>query len=260
MNTCAVCFPILESYQVVERQIKWMNGLKNFESWEVVFVDDGSDPPIVPKTKSEFNLTFITTKDFRTWTQAKAVNIGMDASADSKYVWGFAIDHFISQESVNFINKFNGDKAAFPRKFAILDENGSIQTDHVTLLNYGLQEIHKPHSQYGYQTGAGPGIQLLLRKHWNLLNGYDIIKHDAKYGGDDVDINHRYRDLLVLKGKATRHTNGPHIYVYPNAAWDAKHSFHKLRFPNRCPYCLRNRPTQRCLEQHTVARRHSWNP
>ncbi len=81
-----------------------------------------------------------------------------------------------------------------------------------------------------------------------MLQGYDIIKHDAKYGGDDVDLNHRYRDLLVQTGKATRHTNGPFIYVFPNAAWDAKHLFHKLRFPNRCSVCMNNRPTQRCID------------
>lgn len=227
MNKICVIFPILESYGVVERQILYMNSIGVPDDWEIVFVDDGSDPPIEPVTVPNFNLTLVKTNNFNPWTHAMAVNIGVDNAAPSEFMWGMAIDHFISKENIADVNSFTGDKMVFPRLFATLGPKGEVRRDRETLERYGW--ILKEQAQ-GEGTGAGFGCFVMRRTIWDLLGGYDPTRFPGgRYGGDDVDINHRYGHLCRVEKKCTPHRVGSHMYVYPSARADIMEVFHSLR-------------------------------
>ena len=226
MNKVALIFPVLQSYNVVERQVLYMNRLNLPDNWQVVFVDDGSIPPIDIRSVPFFNMKLVQTHDYRKWTQAKAVNFGVEHSDPSEYIWTLAIDHFISKENIDDVNNFTGDKMVFPRLFATLSDTGEVRTDELTLTKYGWVEKER---MKGKGTGAGYGVFVMRRDLWDMLHGYNMDRFaDGGYGGDDVDISHRYGELC-REGKATRHVVGSHMYVYPSAAYDAMEVFHDLR-------------------------------
>jgi len=226
MNKIALIFPVLQSYEVVERQVKYMNTLDLPITWEMIFVDDGSDPPIDIKTKPIFNLTLVQTHNYNRWTQAKAVNFGVDASQPSEFVWCLGIDHFISKANINDVENFTDNKMVFPRLFATLSKDGIVRTDELSLMRYGWVENEQ---KKGKGTGAGFGVFVMRRTCWDLLHGYNMQRFgEGGYGNDDVDINHRYADLCRA-GKATPHKVGSPMYVYPSAAYDAQEMFHSLR-------------------------------
>jgi len=227
MNKIALIFPVLQSYEVLERQIKYMNSLPLPEDWEVVIVDDGSDPPIKIKTLPSFNYKLVRTYDYNKWTQAKAVNYGVEMSDPSEFMWGLAVDHFISKENIEDIKNFTGDKMVFPRLFATLDKDGKIRTDEETLMRYGWVKKEK---QKGKGTGAGFGCFVMRRTCWDEIGGYDMARFaKGGYGGDDVDISHKYSYLCRVLKKAKPHEVGHLMYVYPSAAYDAMEIFHNLR-------------------------------
>ena len=219
---CSVIFPVLESYEVVRRQIRWMERIFP-KDWEAVIVDDGSMPPIVFCGRTTLNLKIVYSLNFSPWGQAPATNLGASV-AEGDYIWGCAIDHMVSREAVEVLSKFDGDKMVFPRMQAVLDEDGDLCMDPDVLKEYGAEGVE---DRIGKIFGAGFGIFVLKREHWERLGGYHP-RFGGKYGGDDVDINHRYGDL-VKQGLATRHTVGPPMYCYPNPRYDKKAVFHTLR-------------------------------
>ncbi|MHA2163635.1 MAG: hypothetical protein ACXAB9_12690 [Candidatus Thorarchaeota archaeon] len=196
-------------------------------SWfEVILVDDGSDPPISPVTVPTFNFQLVRTNDFRAWTQALAVNFGASYSK-ARYLWCSAIDHFISKEAIEHLSKWEGDKLVHPREFAILNESGEIVTsnDNLDLLiEYGVRPFEVDRK---CKIGNGFGMFVIQRRLWDILGGYSS-NYGVGYGKDDVDISKRYAKLY-MSGIAGRHHVGPHVYVFPNPAGDIKGIFHSLR-------------------------------
>ena len=67
-------------------------------TWEVIIVDDGSNPPV------EFNDMYRTyrTNDTRPWTQPAARNLGVK-KAIGEYVLCLDIDHIVPKETIDFL-------------------------------------------------------------------------------------------------------------------------------------------------------------
>ncbi|MHA2085385.1 MAG: glycosyltransferase [Candidatus Thorarchaeota archaeon] len=206
----------------------YMNRLELPSWFEVILVDDGSDPPINPITVSTFDYKLVKTNDFRPWTQALAINHGVKQSK-ARYIWCSAIDHFISKEAIEHLSKWEGDKLIHPRRFAILDESGEIVTDDLNLLvEYGLRGFELDRK---CKTGSAAGMFVMRRELWDILGGYSD-QYGVGYGGDDVDLGKRYGELYY-SGIANRHEVGPYVYVFPNPAGDVKGIFHSLRVNGR---------------------------
>ena len=114
----------------------------------------------------------------------------------------------------------------FSRSFAILSEDGQLVRDRRALREAGRTE------QNDAAMRAAGGVHqntFAIRRELFLdaMNGgYDeSLCAGGGYGGDDVEFNHRYAQL-VDAGLADRDVLGPEIHVYPDAAENAE--FHGL--------------------------------
>lgn len=219
---CSIIIAVLESYEIVRRQMlyfsRWMH---RYHDWEVIIVDDGSDPAIKICGDYGFRYNILQTNDTRPWTQPCARNIGANF-ARGEYLLMTDIDHILTEESVQALNNFTGDKMHFWREWGILDESGCVSTDLETLKEYGLKEEKVGRAGQHYNTFA------IRKSIFCALGGYDP-KFCGKYGGDDTDFSDRYAKLCYA-GKAQRSImNAAQIYVYPDPSRDVKRVFHGLR-------------------------------
>jgi predicted glycosyltransferase involved in capsule biosynthesis len=250
---CSIIIAVLESYEVVIRQIKHFSKFLTKEpflsSCELIIVDDGSRPTILGNIIKEFsynwkdiycnvssiyrlfwfydmkelfgfNFILSETNDFRPWTQPLARNKGASI-ASGDYLYFTDIDHILTEESILSVINFKGDKMEFSRTWAILDEDGTIIRDRDVLIDYGCKENDLNKTSSHCNTFA------IKKEIFNKLDGYDQ-KFCGKYGGDDVDFNKRYAELHY-KGEIKSSEKGPLIFVYPDPRRDKKKIFHSLR-------------------------------
>lgn len=215
---CSIIYNVLESYEIVRRQILHMSRIVP-KDWEVIIVDDGSDPPIIIKMAAPFDLKVLYTLDGRFWTQGAARNLGA-SRARGEYLFMSDIDHMLSEEAVWAITEFTGTKMVFKRTKAILNGEGKICQDKETLREYGCPEPYLKGEQ-----GAGWNIFAMRRDLFFEIGGYLEV---SGYGIEDVDFSKRTGQTMTKLGLA-RHTVGPAIYLYPNPRRDAKGVFHSLR-------------------------------
>jgi len=220
----SIIIAVLNSHEVVNRQLRHFKGIIP-NNCEVIIIDDGSEPSITFNEKIDYRLKLFATHDERPWSQPCARNRGAEI-AQSEYVLMTDIDHVFSEEAINAVVNFNGDKMVFPRQWAVLSDEGKIIQDPEVLFEYGLDtELYK---QRGLHAGQHANTFAMKKILYDMLGGYKE-SFCGKYGGDDTDFARRYGELHY-KGLAKRHVHGPAIYVYPNPRKDVKGLFHKLRF------------------------------
>ncbi|MHC4292668.1 MAG: glycosyltransferase [Planctomycetota bacterium] len=129
---------ILNSQEIIRRQILYYNSLNLPKDVEVIWVDDGSDPPLdFSSPKIEFNFQTFQTNDYRIWTQPIARNRGA-RRAKGLYTIFTDIDHIIPKELIEIGRDPWFDVIRLQRQAAVLDENGKITQDRKVLKSYGL--------------------------------------------------------------------------------------------------------------------------
>lgn len=234
----SIVIAILNSHQVVKRQIRHFRLMKLPEDVEFIFVDDGSNPPLDFGHMGLRNLTFYYTNDKRPWTQGLARNFGASV-AQGEYLFFTDIDHIITDEAIEAVREFDGDKMVFFRYLGILSKHGVVVQDLPTLFEFGLNLIrHKRHGLGGGYHGNTYAIRKVI---FDEMGGYDP-KHcqsmfhvGGKYMSEERNFNIRYQ-RGVKKGKYGADVTGPPIYVYPLGKFhkDGDHNpwglFHGLSF------------------------------
>jgi predicted glycosyltransferase involved in capsule biosynthesis len=210
---------VLESYEVVRRQLLHLGRILT-PACELVLVDDGSEPSLeaicdsVPKP---FAFTLHVTRDRRPWTQPRARNIGATLARADKLLF-FDIDHIVTTDVLERCLTYHGDKLHWTRVPAVLDEQGRVVTRRAVLVEHGMtDDIPSVHAN----------SFLIRRKRFETLGGYDE-SFCGSYGGDDVDFNRRYAEL-VGRGLARPEEVAGLGYVYPDPARDVCRLFHSLR-------------------------------
>lgn len=203
----SIVIAVLNSHEVVRRQLLFFKKMPLPEDVEIVLIDDGSIPPITGNLE---NLSIVHTNNFNEWTQPEARNYGVKISR-GKHAICTDIDHIIDASLIDFVrNHMDIDVIRFSRQVGVLDENGDFTQDIDVMRQYGLL----------------PNRGLSLPPHGNSYS----IKRELfiSLGGSKSNATYPNRDELLLKKRIKRLQKSgeitviaergekPTIYMFPN--------------------------------------------
>jgi hypothetical protein len=123
----------------VRRQLLHYEKMNLPNDVEILYIDDGSDPPLSANGCKLNNFSIFATNDKRAWTQPIARNLGVKMAKGVR-VLCTDIDHILTKELVNFVLESKYDYIKFRREVAILDENGDVTQDIEILKSYGFPQ------------------------------------------------------------------------------------------------------------------------
>jgi len=194
----SIIFSVYQSYEIVRRQVLHFNKMNL--PFELIIVDDGSDPPI---EEARYQ-----TGSKLAWTQGLGRNLGA-SKAKGEYLFLTDIDHILSKEAIEDALNFNGNRMMFRRQIAILDENGDIKQDKETLKDWGYESDKLDASVHG-------NTFVIHKKIFDELGGYDKKSyswgyHPATRRGDDVYFNAKWN--RAFRGYVCPY--GRNIYIFP---------------------------------------------
>lgn len=173
----SIVIPVLNSHEIVRRQLLHFYNIGLPGDTELILVDDGSDPPI------ENNFSQLAkihrTNDFRPWTWALARNAGARIS-QGDYLLMFDLDHIVTRKLIDFVRGFKGHKVQFLREIGVLDEKGRFTQDRDELLKYGLPK------ENSLKVGPLPNNFAMRRDLFWELGGYreDLVERAYPQGED----------------------------------------------------------------------------
>ena len=224
----SIIIAVLDSHMVVKRQIKYFNSLGLPDDVEIIFMDDGSDPPL--KTLRTYNLknfAIYPTGDTRPWSQACARNLGAKI-AQGEFLLMTDIDHILSKDAIMAVRNFTGDKMIFLRSYAIIDKHGNINQNLKTLYRYGLTKTQ--YKKHGLRKNRHTNTFAIRRSIYFELNGYHPRYCNRPLKGNKGDKSFFNRYLKYHKqGHCKWQEQGPDIYTYPGLPEDPLKIFHKLK-------------------------------
>ena len=226
----SIVIAILNSPEIVRRQVLHFNSINLSNDVEVIFVDDGSEPPLNREDyKTNFNFSIYHTNDKRPWTQPAARNLGAK-KAKGIYCIFTDIDHIITKELIEIAKIPTHDVIRFKRQAAILDVNGNFTQDHNELKKWGLLPRYfrrdlrlPPHgNSYIFRTGFYIG-----------LGGVDTryVGTGAYPNREEVPLKRKLKQLLsenrvtILDGDSR-----PTIYMFPNGKYCGDKDFNPFGF------------------------------
>ena len=129
---------VLNSPEIVRRQLLHYEKMNLPDDVEVIIVDDGSEPQL--KNNANFaNCHFYFTYDYRMWTQPAARNFGAK-KARGEFCIFTDIDHIISREVIEIARNCPADVVRFKREAGVLDEDGNFTQDRNALDEWGFRE------------------------------------------------------------------------------------------------------------------------
>ncbi len=149
---------VLESYAMVDKQARLLSRILP-DNWELILVDDGSDPPIPTPVEVPGNFTLIRTGEIRQdgeWTQHLAINRAV-AVAQGEYIVKNDIDHVFTPGAIEAVNEFTGDMLLFHREAGRLNDDLTVTPlpdHHVYSLVDDIYTVRK--SIYTGLGGYGP--------------------------------------------------------------------------------------------------------
>ena len=128
---------ILNSPEIVRRQILHYEKMSLPDDIEIIYVDDGSVPPLSNVRPLNFDFKLYYTNDSREWTQPAARNFGVK-QASGEFVIVTDIDHILSRELIDTVYEGQWDVVRFKREFGVLNVWGGFTQNVDTLVAYGL--------------------------------------------------------------------------------------------------------------------------
>jgi hypothetical protein len=206
--TLSLIINVLDSNEVVRRQLLHLQSILTYPATEVIIVDDGSKVPFISSLNLPYttlhtidkddgtslhklNLNCITsfyileTHDTTPWTQVRARSLGIKYSKGKRLLL-MDVDHILTEEAYRVAYYGDYDRLHFSRKYMYLTNEGMIDSKIESLLKFGLSN-----EQIRNGKRYAPNIFAIKRSIYESLGGYDI-SYAGKYGHEDTDINKRY--------------------------------------------------------------------
>jgi glycosyltransferase involved in cell wall biosynthesis len=216
----SIIIAVLDSHKVVVRQIRNFKKMNLPSSVEIIFVDDGSEPPLTYQDCGLRNFTILFTNDKRPWTQGLARNLGA-SQARGEFLFFTDIDHIITKEAVEAVLDFNGDKMVFPRYYGILDRHGNIVCDEKSMIEFGLNPIRL--RRRGLACGFHGNTYAIRKTIFDLIGGYDKRYCDqgfhmgGKFMSEERKFNIKWASVVKRGWAPGGEKEGPKIYHYPTS-------------------------------------------
>lgn len=207
----SIVHAVLNSHEILRRQILHYEKLNLPDDVEVIIIDDGSEPPLEDPTGT---VKIYYTNDKRPWTQPAARNFGAK-KARGEFCIFTDIDHIISKEIIDVALNPPADVIRFKREVGVLDENGDFTQDMDVMREYGFERNKlriAPHgNSYIIRTGLYLG-----------LGGVDeTYVGTGKYPNrEEVPLKRNLKKLLE-QGRITiiDDDTKPIIYMIPNGRY-----------------------------------------
>ncbi len=211
----SIIMPFLNSHEIVRRQLIYMRNQDYPDDVEIIFMDDGSDPPLEIPADPPKNFRLHATNDFRKWTSSLARNAGAKL-ARGEYLFMLDGDYILSSRAVGRALQFDGDRLGCRRSFGVLTEDGTMTQDHNVLLDYGL--VPSRIRERGTSLPPHPNNYVMRKSLFEYMGGYDeelILSTDYPQREDTHFKRHLRR--LEQEGKITIcNESRPMLYMFPN--------------------------------------------
>lgn len=213
----SIVIPVLNSHEVVRRQIEHFKKMNLSDDIEIIFMDDGSNPPLAEKVTwgdvdGFKNFNIYATGEKRPWTECLARNKGAKV-ARGEYLLMTDIDHILTRELIDGVYKFEGDMMSFPRFLAILDEEGNFTQNVEVLFKYGLsRQFYK---RRGLNAGRHGNSFAIRKAIFDEMGGYsERVVLRPWHEGADRYFKREWRKG-VAAGRWKQEESGPPMYTFP---------------------------------------------
>lgn len=204
MLKASIVIAVLNSHEIVRRQIEWFKKMPLPDDVELIIVDDGSDPPL-----RFVGCAIYPTNDFRPWTQPLARNMGARL-AHGEYIICTDIDHIITRDLIETVRNTTYDVVKFRRELGVLTEESKFTQDHAELVKYGI-----PEERTKMRLPAHGNSYAIKRELFLNLGGS---QQKEKYPNqDELPLKHKIKKLRAA-GEITviPDEERPVIYMIPN--------------------------------------------
>lgn len=209
----SIITPVLNSHEVVRRQILHYKRMELPDDVEILYIDDGSQPPLAFPIDGPKHFNIIRTFDKRPWTEHLARNKGA-RFAKGEYLIMIDVDYILPKETILSVLDFNGDRMNFKRRFGVLSLEGDILCDPDTLRAFGLKEKWLNRTYF-----PGHRSQFAIRKELFFdLGGYreDLYGKEHPLGGGAGQQFYRQWQALEEKGEVKLHEERPIVFMFPS--------------------------------------------
>ena len=213
----SVVVPVLNSHEIFRRQLLHWAKIGVPEDTEIIYMDDGSDPPISNFGIRIPRLQIVPTNDFRPWTWAPARNAGAKV-ATGEYLLMTDLDYIIPRAAIDAARAFDGDRLGFHREFGVLDDEGNFTQDHAVLVAYGLSA--KRLAVKGTKMPPHPNNFVIKSSVYQAMGGFreDLVDRPYPQGED------RYFKRTLMEfaaaGKITLDDRPrPTLFHFPNGQY-----------------------------------------
>ena len=230
----SMIIPVLNSHEVVRRQILYWEAMNLPDDVEILIMDDGSDPPLEFDTDVA---TIYQTNETRPWTSSVARNTGAKIAKGRNLIM-VDVDYIVPKDVIMEVRDYTGQKMHFKREFGILDEEGRFSQDKDALLRYGL--LPKRYKERGPKVSPHPNVYAMNKDVFWEIGGYDeglVFRRHYPQGEDNLFKRRWWQWVQAGKGVACTHS--PTIYMFPNGQWcgdvdfNPYNLFHDLTRKNR---------------------------
>lgn len=225
----SIVIAVLNSHEVVKRQIRYFKKMNLPDDVEIIFVDDGSNPPLKFEHMGLRNFKIYYTNDKRPWTQGLARNLGV-SHAKGEFIFITDIDHILTKEAIEAVRVFDGDLMVFPRYYGILGRNGELINDSKSMKEFGAR--YRPRNSGGFHMNT-----FAMRKEiFDKLGGYAPVYCERMFhvGGRFTSEEGALMSAYRRSGLGKQAVGGPATFFFPTGRYrmDGEHNpfglFHTL--------------------------------